>query len=85
MSTSLKSVALVAATAFAVLGSVGAAEAGGKRHGIHKFHKFHHLNHRPHMRLVIGGHGCGYLYRRWMLTGSRYWKWQYLDCRGDLY
>lgn len=25
--------------------------------------------------------GCGYYYRRWMRTGSRYWRNRYYDCR----
>jgi hypothetical protein len=25
--------------------------------------------------------GCGYYYRKWMRTGSRYWRNRYYDCR----
>ncbi|MGQ0456303.1 MAG: hypothetical protein ACT4OU_04500 [Hyphomicrobium sp.] len=82
MSRTLKTVALAAATVFAAFGGVGAAEAGGKHLRFHSFHGHHYLDYGPRYRIVIGGRGCGYLYRRWLRTGDPYWKSEYYDCRG---
>ncbi|MFN0217864.1 MAG: hypothetical protein ACKVP4_03505 [Hyphomicrobium sp.] len=82
MSSPFKSVALAAATAFAIFGGVGAAEAHGKHFGFHKFHNFHSFDYGPRYRVVIGGDECGFLYRRWRLTGSKFWKHEYYACRG---
>ena len=84
MSRILKTVALASATAFAAIGGAGAAEAGGKHFHFHGFHGYqnHYLDYGPRYRIVIGGGGCGYLYRRWVRTGDPYWKSAYYDCRG---
>ncbi len=73
------------ATALMLAAGSSGAIAGGKHfksHGIGlKFNSFHH-HHRPLIRLSIGGGGCGYLYDRWMYTGSFYWKSQFYQCKG---
>lgn len=76
-----------AALATAVM--LAAGSSGAMAHGKHfsgpglglKFNSYHY-HHRPLIRLSIGGGGCGYLYDRWMYTGSFYWKSQYYQCKG---
>lgn len=85
MKTSTK-LASAAAMLMVVVGSTSAfaGGGGGGKHGIgpgfKHFHN-HHLRHTIHLYLSGNG-GCGYLYDRWLDTGSFYWKRRYFACRG---
>lgn len=36
----------------------------------------------PGVRIYSGeSNRCGYSYRKWQMTGSRYWRSRYYDCR----
>jgi hypothetical protein len=86
---SAKSILLSAAAAavVALAGGVTAASAhghGGHGHMGHGHMGHHHFfHHRFGPRVFVGGgySDCGYLYNRWTLTGSYYWKRRYLQCR----
>ena len=67
---------------------------GYSRRWAHRHHHHHHRHRHGWRRGIIigagfpffyGGYGyyggCGYYYRKWMRTGSRYWRNRYYDCR----
>lgn len=87
---SKKSITFAAAAATLMLAAgSGGAMAGGKHfrhHGLglqfNSFNSIQHRHRRPILRLTLGAGGCGYLYDRWMYTGSFYWKSQFYQCKG---
>jgi hypothetical protein len=57
----------------------GHAERGDDHHG-RRFGRF------PGRGIYLytgerGSGGCGYAYRKWQVTGNRYWRARYYDCR----
>lgn len=70
---------------------------GGRSYGRRWAHYGHrHHRHRWRRGVIIGAgfpffygggyyggyyNGCGYYYRKWMRTGSRYWRNRYYECR----
>lgn len=73
-----------AAMLVGAMASAPSAEAG------HRHWRHHHARiviGVPTVRYVEGRHygrhhGCGFEYRKWMNTGSHFWKKQYYVCRG---
>lgn len=66
-------------------GHHGGGHGGGGHHGGHHGHRGGYWG--PGYGFVIGGpvyngSGCGWLRRRAIDTGSRYWWRRYRDCRG---
>ena len=67
---------------------------GYSRRWAHRHHHHHHHRHGWRRGIIIGAGfpffyggygyygGCGYYYRKWMRTGSRYWRHRYYDCTG---
>lgn len=81
MKTTLTALALTGTVAVAALmGGIGDAEAGGKKHFKHH-HWNHHHHHRPHF-FGHHRHGCGFYKVRWHQTGKFYWKKKYFICKG---
>jgi hypothetical protein len=71
------------------VGSTRRSHSGKARHAHRK--PGHHFaqrgrHHRRAVRggisIYAGGSACGYSYRRWQETGSRYWRSRYYDCIG---
>lgn len=55
-----------------------------KRRGFKRFKRFGHFNRFGHFehRHFSHGHGCGFYKRKWLWTGSHFWKKKYKICRG---
>lgn len=53
------------------------------RHYGHRYHRNRGLRIGiPTVRIYSSEYsGCGYSYRKWQITGSRYWRARYYDCR----
>ncbi len=74
-------IAAIAAVSILAAGA-NSAQARQRHHGFHSQHNY--SGYIPRIRINIGGRGgyeCGYLYDRWMDTGSRYWRRQFNACR----
>lgn len=82
MKRTLKALALAGTVAIpALMGGMGAAEAGKK--GFFHHHWKHHHHHHHYLPHFAGDHyGCGYYKIRWHKTGSFYWKKRYFICKG---
>lgn len=83
---STKSILFAAAAAIAALGGgITAASAHGGHGGPgglgHMGHHFHHHGFGPRIIIGTGYSDCGYLYDRWMFTGSHYWKKRFFRCK----
>lgn len=93
---STKNLVATAAIALAALvGGFGVAEAHGMGNGMGKSMGMnmgkgmnsgmdHHDFFRHHGVPIIVGTSysdCGYLFDKWQLTGSLYWKSQFLECK----
>lgn len=80
MKTTVTALTLTGAVAMAALmGGVGAAEAGGKKG--HHFHHWKHHHHHHHF-FVPRFDGCGFYRLKWRATGKFYWKERYFICKG---
>ncbi len=57
---------------------------GNTRHaGINRrHHRFGHSGYGGIYLYTGEVNGCGYSYRKWQATGSRYWRSRYYDCIG---
>lgn len=72
-------VAGFAASFIALMGAAGAAQAGGGHGHGHGHHQFFH----GHKRVFIflgDGHGCRWMWRKYLRTGDSYWKHRYFRC-----
>lgn len=83
--------AATAALSFAAAGAPDADAGHGFKFRHHHGHSHHFHGHRfgghygygPRISIRIGKvRGCGYYYGKWQYTGSRYWKRQYMECKG---
>jgi hypothetical protein len=71
--------------------SMGSMQISHKDGNVHhaendRGHQYGHRGHRglgfTGINVYAGDGGCGYSYRRWQETGSRYWRSRYYDCIG---
>jgi hypothetical protein len=79
MSISRKLVLGTTAALVAALTALAPASAGGRHHHHDRHHHHYRYWHKP-VVVVPSYERCGYYYRKWKYTGSRYWRARYFAC-----